>query len=88
MLPFRSGDPEPGGGSRHLGLDSVEFRGLLSAFPHTAVSRLLLKIYNAGVCVGIYFSTCISAGFSCPSGSDLTLFHAGTLPASLGYHLP
>lgn len=48
MLPFRSGDPEPGGGSQHLGLDSVEFHPvincLLSAFPHTAVNRLALKI--------------------------------------------
>lgn len=34
------------------------------------------------------FNTCISAGLSGPSESDLMLFHEGMLPASLGYHLP
>lgn len=88
MLPFRSGDPEPGGGSQHLGLDSVEFHPvincLLSAFPHTAVNRLALKIYNPRVYVQhLHLGRPLS-----PSESDLMLFHEGTLPASLGYHLP
>lgn len=89
MLPFRSSDPDPGGGSQHLGLNSVELHPikncLLSAFPLTAVNRLALKIYNSHVCVGIYLSTYISAGVSGPSRSDLMLIHEGTLSASLGY---
>lgn len=96
MLPFRSGDPEPRGGSQHLGLNSAEFHPvincLLSAFPRTAVNSLALKLYNPPVPAGSYFSTCISAGLSGPSGSDLMLFQEGMLPASLGhtsrgYHL-
>lgn len=96
MLPFRSGDPEPRGGSQHLHLNSAEFHPvincLLSAFPRTAVNSLALKLYNPRVPAGSYFSTCISAGLSGPLGvtkCSLKKGHCqhpvGTTPH--GYHL-
>lgn len=63
------------------------FNCLLSAFPYIALNKLALKMYRPHVCMGIYFSTCISAGLQGSSGPDLLLFHEGTSPASLGYHL-
>lgn len=88
MVPFRSSDPDPRGGCQHVGLNSVELHQvmncLLSAFPHTAVNRLALKIHNRHVCVGIYFSTYFSSGLSSPSSSDLMLFMEGHCQHLLG----
>lgn len=82
MLPFRSSDPDPGGCSQHLGLNSAEshpvMNCLLSTFPRTVVNRLALKICNPHVCVGIYFS------ISGPSKSDLMLFIKGHCHHLLG----
>lgn len=97
MLPFRSGDPEPRGGSQHLHLNSTEFHPiincLLSAFPRTAVNSLALKLRNPRVPASSYLSTCISAGLSGPLGVTKCSLKKGHCqhPVGItphGYHLP